>query len=33
MKIVKCDYAGKEYFEVKITVFLFGCILINKVHW
>ena len=32
-KIVKCDCATKENFEVKITVIPFGCILINKVHW
>ena len=32
MKIVKCDCAAKEYFEVKTTVFPFGCILIDKVH-
>ena len=32
-KIVKCDCAVKENFEVKIIVLTFGCILINKVHW
>ena len=31
-KIVKCDYAAKKTFEVKITVLPFGCILIT-VHW
>ena len=25
MKIAKCDYAAKEYFEMKATVFPFGC--------
>ena len=30
MKIFECDYAAKEYFEVKATVFPFSCILINK---
>ena len=29
-KIVKCGYAATENFEVKIIVFPFGCILINK---
>ena len=33
MKIVKCDYAAKKYFEVNITVLPFGCILLNKMHW
>ena len=32
-KIVKCDCAAKENFEVKIIVLTFGCILINKVNW
>ena len=32
-KIVKCDYAAKENFEVKTKVPPFGYILINKVHW
>ena len=32
-KIVKCDCAAKENFEVKIIVLTFGCILINKVYW
>ena len=31
--IVKCDYAAKEKFEVKITVLPFSCILIKKVYW
>ena len=31
-KIVKCGYAATENFEVKIIVFPFGCILINKVR-
>ena len=32
-KIVKCGYAGKGNFEVKIIVLPVDCILINKVHW
>ena len=33
MKIVKTDYAAKEYFDRKTTVFPFGRILVNRVHW
>ena len=32
-KVVKCGYAAKEKFEVKIIVLSVGCILINNVHW
>ena len=32
-KIVKCGYAAKKHFEVKIIVLTVGSILINKVHW
>ena len=31
-KTVKCYYATKENFEMKIIVLPFGCILINKVR-
>ena len=32
-KIIKCGYAAKKDFIVKIIVLPIGCILINKVHW
>ena len=31
-KILKCDYAAKENYEVKVIVLTLGFILINKVH-
>ena len=32
-KIVKCGYAAKKIFEVKIIALPISCILIKKLHW